>query len=258
MFNMVLGWIWSATAVCKVFIVNAPFHMISSEVGSVWLKPLTATLCCSVTVKLVVQRLVNDWVKTVGRLQMIEGRTYFLTRITFILIWMKINRKYFFIFHSFSEPQYLSSLLPSFQLYSSTLGCAYLYLTARAAWIEMMQIQYLFLSEPRQTVHYFVVLYYTTHTTKPLQLDSFATVVVLAFPGHCTSMSYCAVLKPLEFCKQLPMNARHMWSLSHLRWDKKWRLNIMRGSDVCVNVFLIMFQGKFFADTFSIGRTSVM
>jgi len=27
---------------------------------------------------------------------------------------------------------------------------------------------------------------------------------------------------------------------------------------VCVNVFLIMFQGKFFADTFSIGGTSVM
>jgi len=145
---------------------------------------------------------------------MIEGRTYFLTWTTSGLIWVKINRKYFVKFHSFSEPQNLCSLQPSFQLYSSTLGCAYLYLTTRAAWIAMMQIQYLFLSEPRQTIHYFVVLYYTTHTTKPLQLDSFAiVVVVLAFPGHCT-MSYCAVLKPLEFCKLLPMKGPHMWSLS--------------------------------------------
>jgi len=73
----------------------------------------------------------------------------------------------------------------------------------------MMQIQYLFLSEPRQTIHYFVVC----TTTKPLQLDSFATVVVLAFLVRCT-MSYCAVLKPLKFCKLLPMKGRHMWPLS--------------------------------------------
>ena len=48
---------------------------------------------------------------------MIEGRTYFLTWTTFSLIWMKINRKYCVEFSSFSEPQNLSSLQPSFQLY---------------------------------------------------------------------------------------------------------------------------------------------
>ena len=43
---------------------------------------------------------------------------------------MKINCKYFVKFHSFSEPQYLSPLQPSFQLYYSTLGCVYLYLAS--------------------------------------------------------------------------------------------------------------------------------
>jgi len=57
---------------------------------------------------------------------------------------MKINCKYFVKFHSFTDPQYLSPLQPSFQLYYSTLGCVYLYLTSRAAWIAVMQIQYLF------------------------------------------------------------------------------------------------------------------
>jgi len=50
---------------------------------------------------------VNDLVKTVGRLQMIEGRTYFLTWTTFSLIWMKNNRKYCVEFNSFFEPQNL-------------------------------------------------------------------------------------------------------------------------------------------------------
>jgi len=71
---------------------------------------------------------------------------------------MNVNRKYFVKFHSFSELQYLSPLQPSFQLHSSTLGCAYLYLTTRVARIAILHIQYLFLSEPRQTIHYFGVL----------------------------------------------------------------------------------------------------
>ena len=165
---MVWGEIWSATAFCSVIIVNVSLHMIPLEVESVSVKPLNAILCCSVTLQLVVQRLVNDWVKTVGLLQMIEGGSYFLTWTTFSLIWMKINRKYFINFHSFSEPHNFSSLQPSFQLYSSTPGCAYLYLTTRAAWIAMMQIQYLFLSEPRQTIHYFVVLFVQAHIPQNL------------------------------------------------------------------------------------------
>jgi len=86
-----------------------------------------------------------------------------------------------------------------------------------------MQIQYLFLSEPRQAIHYFVVLYYTTHATKPLQLDSFATDVVLAFPGRFT-MSYCGFFKPLEFCKLLTMKGRHMWSLSQDSFEIVWKM----------------------------------
>ena len=53
-------------------------------------------------------------------------------------------------FYSFSEPQCLSALHPFFLLYSSTLGCVFLPFTTRYAWIAVMQIQYLFVSEPPQ------------------------------------------------------------------------------------------------------------
>ena len=53
-FNVVWGEIWSATPFCKVIIVNVSLHVIPLEVESVSVKPLNNTLCCSVTLQLVV------------------------------------------------------------------------------------------------------------------------------------------------------------------------------------------------------------
>ena len=61
-----------------------------------------------------------------------------------------VDRNYFRKLHSCSEFQYLSPLQPSIQLYSCTLGFAYLCLIIPAAWIAMMQN--LFVSGQRQMI----------------------------------------------------------------------------------------------------------
>jgi len=139
---------------------------------------------------------------------------------------MKINRQYFVNFHSFSEPQYLASLQPSFQLYSSTYGCAYLHLTTQAGWIAMMQIQYLFLSEPSQTIHLesndeifsCIVLPHISHklfnwtALRLLWFWLFLVVVLYHIVRFWASWILLTAAKT---------KGRHMWPLSHNRFKIK-------------------------------------